>query len=245
MVHYRSFLGCMTTKSGVKLISISTIAGFVLYLAALGLYGSLYGLATTVDTPKESNGTETISDENHPDPETNEGISNAGIVYCIQGMSTYYMGMVISDSDMSILVIISLIVCIVGITLNGMLLFGSENKRRFFMLPWLIMTMMHLLVCSMFTYDNNLFKIKYSFQLDLLCRLYVLIQTFPWLFAPAGKLAEYQKYWLDTLFPGVPILIFGFYFWDVVNSVYRDIKNEDINATNHDNQEMKTQEQQA
>jgi len=226
MVHYRSFLGCMTIKSGVKLISILTTVGFVLYLAALGLYGSLYGLATTVDTPKESNGTETISDENHPDPETNEGISNAGIVYCIQGMSTYYMGMVISDSDMSILVIISLIVCIVGITLNGMLLFGSENKRRFFMLPWLIMTMMHLL-------------------LDLLCRLYVLIQTFPWLFAPAGKLAEYQKYWLDTLFPGVPILIFGFYFWDVVYSVYRDIKNEDINATNHDNQEMKTQEQQA
>ena len=246
MVHYRSFLGCMTTKSGVKLISISTIAVFVLYLAALGLYGSLYGLETTVDTPKESNGTETISDENHPDPETNEGISNAIIVYCIYGMSTNYKGMVIGDSsDMSILVIISLIVCIVGITLNGMLLFGSENKRRFFMLPWLIMTMMHLLVCSMFTYDNNLFKIKYSFQLDLLCRLYVLIQTFPWIFAPAGKLAEYQKYWLDTLFPGVPILIFGFYFWDVVYSVYRDIKNEDINATNHDNQEMKTQEQQA
>merc|ERR1712004_58498 len=176
MVHYRSFLGCMTTKSGVKLISISTIAGFVLYLAALGLYGSLYGLETTVDTPKESNGTETISDENHPDPETNEGISNAIIVYCIYGMSTNYKGMVIGDSsDMSILVIISLIVCIVGITLNGMLLFGSENKRRFFMLPWLIMTMMHLL-------------------LDLMCRLYVLIQTFPWIFAPAG----------------VPILIFGF-----------------------------------
>ena len=136
----------MTTKSGVKLISILTLAVYVLYLAALGLYGSLYGLDTTVDTTNESNATKTTD----PDLETNEGISNAAINYGIQAMSTYYMGMVISYShDYFILVLISLIVCIVGITLNVMLLFGSENNRRFFMLPWLIMTMIHLLVCLM------------------------------------------------------------------------------------------------
>ena len=142
----KSFFGCMTTKSGVKLISISTIGVYVLYLAALGLYGSLYGLDTTVDTTNESNATKTTN----PDLESNEGISNAAINYGIQAMSTYYMGMVISYShDYFILVLISLIVCIVGITLNVMLLFGSENNRRFFMLPWLIMTMIHLLVCLM------------------------------------------------------------------------------------------------
>ena len=136
----------MTTKSGVKIISILTLAVYVLYLAALGLYGSLYGLDTTVDTTNESNATKTTD----PDLETNEGISNAAINYGIQAMSTYYMGMVISYShDYFILVLISLIVCIVGITLNVMLLFGSENNRRFFMLPWLIMTMIHLLVCLM------------------------------------------------------------------------------------------------
>ena len=136
----------MTTKSGVKIISILTLAVYVFYLAALGLYGSLYGLDTTVDTTNESNATKTTD----PDLETNEGISNAAINYGIQAMSTYYMGMVISYShDYFILVLISLIVCIVGITLNVMLLFGSENNRRFFMLPWLIMTMIHLLVCLM------------------------------------------------------------------------------------------------
>ena len=136
----------MTTKSGVKIISILTLAVYVLYLAALGLYGSLYGLDTTVDTTNESNATKTTD----PDLESNEGISNAAINYGIQAMSTYYMGMVISYShDYFILVLISLIVCIVGITLNVMLLFGSENNRRFFMLPWLIMTMIHLLVCLM------------------------------------------------------------------------------------------------
>jgi len=214
----RYFLGCMTTKSGVKLISILTLAVYVLYLAALGLYGSLYGLDTTVDTTNESNATKTTD----PDLETNEGISNAAINYGIQAMSTYYMGMVISYShDYFILVLISLIVCIVGITLNVMLLFGSENNRRFFMLPWLIMTMIHLL-------------------LDLVCRLYVLVQTFPWLFAPADQLVLYQKYWLETVFPGIPFLIFGFYFWIVVFSVYRDIKKETAEGTNND-QEMKTQ----
>ena len=136
----------MTTKSGVKIISILTLAVYVLYLAALGLYGSLYGLDTTVDSTNENNATKTSD----PDLETNEGISNAAINYGIQAMSTYYMGMVISYShDYFILVLISLIVCIVGITLNAMLLFGSENNRRFFMLPWLIMTMIHLLVCLM------------------------------------------------------------------------------------------------
>ena len=136
----------MTTKSGVKIISILTLAVYVLYLAALGLYGSLYGLDTTVDSTNENNATKTSD----PDLETNEGISNAAINYGIQAMSTYYMGMVISYShDYFILVLISLIVCIVGITLNVMLLFGSENNRRFFMLPWLIMTMIHLLVCLM------------------------------------------------------------------------------------------------
>lgn len=214
----RYFLGCMTTKSGVKLISILTLAVYVLYLAALGLYGSLYGLDTTVDSTNESNVTKTSD----PDLETNEGISNAAINYGIQAMSTYYMGMVISYShDYFILVLISLIVCIVGITLNVMLLFGSENNRRFFMLPWLIMTMIHLL-------------------LDLMCRAYVLVQTFPWLFAPADKLVLHQKYWLETLFPGIPFLIFGFYFWIVVFSVYRDIKKETTEGTNND-QEMKTQ----
>lgn len=208
----------MTTKSGVKLISILTLAVYVLYLAALELYGSLYGLDTTVDTTNESNATKTTD----PDLETNEGISNAAINYGIQAMSTYYMGMVISYShDYFILVLISLIVCIVGITLNVMLLFGSENNRRFFMLPWLIMTMIHLL-------------------LDLVCRLYVLVQTFPWLFAPADQLVLYQKYWLETVFPGIPFLIFGFYFWIVVFSVYRDIKKETAEGTNND-QEMKTQ----
>ena len=136
----------MTTKSSVKIISILTLAVYVLYLAALGLYGSLYGLDTTVDSTNENNATKTSD----PDLETNEGISNAAINYGIQAMSTYYMGMVISYShDYFILVLISLIVCIVGITLNVMLLFGSENNRRFFMLPWLIMTMIHLLVCLM------------------------------------------------------------------------------------------------
>ena len=142
----KSFFGCMTTKSGVKIISILTLAVYVFYLAALGLYGSLYGLDTTVDTTNESNATKTTD----PDLESNEGISNAAINYGIQAMSTYYMGMVISYShDYFILVLISLIVCIVGITLNVMLLFGSENNRWFFMLPWLIMTMIHLLVCLM------------------------------------------------------------------------------------------------
>ena len=45
----------------------------------------------------------------------------------------------------------------------------------------------------------------------------------------------------DTLFPGVPILIFGFYFWDVVYSVYRDLKREDSENIGS-GQEMKTEE---
>ena len=91
--------------------------------------------------------------------------------------------------------------------------------------------------CSL---KNNFCKIVLFFQLDQVCRLYVLVQTFPWLFAPADELVLYQKYWLETVFPGIPFLIFGFYFWIVVFSVYRDIKKETAEGTNND-QEMKTQ----
>ena len=77
-----------------------------------------------------------------------------------------------------------------------------------------------------------------------MCRVYVLVQTFPWLFAPADELVLYQKYWLETLFPGIPFLIFGFYFWIVVFSVYGDIKKETTEAVINDDQELKTQEQQ-
>ena len=139
----------MSSRSGVKFISILTVVVYILYLVALGLYGFLHGLhvETTVAEVNDNNETQSINDENaNPDEET--GISDAAILYCIHGMSTYYMGMVISDSDIFIKAIISLIVCIIGITLNVMLLFGSEGKRRFLILPWLIMTMFHLVVSS-------------------------------------------------------------------------------------------------
>ena len=83
MLHYHSFLCCMTTKSGVKLISILTIAVCVLYLTALGLYGSLYGLHATIDSKILS------YEDQHVDLETFEGITYAFIAYFPKAMRTY------------------------------------------------------------------------------------------------------------------------------------------------------------
>ena len=69
MVYYQNFFGCMSSQTGVKLISILTIMIYVLYLVAVGLYGFLHGLQveTTVAEYNETS----ISDGNgNPDGET-------------------------------------------------------------------------------------------------------------------------------------------------------------------------------
>ena len=75
-----------------------------------------------------------------------------------------------------------------------------------------------------------------DFQLDLMCRTYMLVQIFM-----AFPIAN--EHLLHTLIPGVPIMIFGFYFWDVVYSVYRDVKREETenNTATTSGQEMKTE----
>ena len=64
-----------------------------------------------------------------------------------------------------------------------------------------------------------------------MCILYILVIAFPW----------WLIFWANTFFPGVPLLIFGFHFWIVVFSVYRDIKKETYEAVINDDQEMETQ----
>ena len=67
-----------------------------------------------------------------------------------------------------------------------------------------------------------------------MCRTYVLVQfmLFP---------SEYEHL-PDLLIPGYPILIFGFYFWDVVYSVYRDLKREEDSENIGSWQEVKSEE---
>ena len=67
-----------------------------------------------------------------------------------------------------------------------------------------------------------------------MCRTFMLVQIFM-----AFPIAN--EHLPDTLIPGVPILIFGFYFWDVVYSVYRDLKREDSENI-ASGQEVKTEE---
>ena len=161
MAYYQAFCGCMSSQTGVKLISILTIMIYVLYLVAVGLYGFLHGLQveTTVAEYNETS----ISDGNgNPDGETS--ISDTAILYCIYGMSTFYKSLVLtSNTDIFLNVTISVIVCIIGIMLNVMLLIGSEGKRRFFILPWLIMTMFHLVVSleANGTFYNSTFLIVF------------------------------------------------------------------------------------
>ena len=127
----------MTTKTGVQVIGKLFIFVFITYLVALGIYAGTHGLQ-----PMDKISKENISD---PANETRSGDPDP-MVFCIEAMSTYYMGLGISDEDILVKAIVSVIVCIFGIFVNLVLLNGSGKKRSGNILPWLILTMFHLVL---------------------------------------------------------------------------------------------------
>ena len=139
-------------------------------------------------------------DTNSTNP-TNDSDTKSGswrMRFCIEVMSLYYMSLAIADEDIKVKAIVSVIVCIFGIFVNLVLLNGSAKKRKGNMLPWLILTMFHLV-------------------LDLFVRASLIVISY---YDPKGWILVQE-----SIGSGIFMYIFGFYFWDIVLSRYRDIKN--------------------
>ena len=195
MVYYKKFCCCFTTKTGVKIIAKSLIFCFFAYLLALSIYAGVQGFETSDPQVVNINGINI----------TSQGASPV-MVFGIEAMSTYYASLGIPDDELKTKAIVSVIICIFGIFMNLLLLHGSEKNRGSQILPWLILTMFHLVI-------------------DLFIRFGLLVASY---YDPKG--------WIivkDNLVSGILMYIFGFYFWDVVLSRYRDIPgdgndNEDL-----------------
>merc|ERR1711879_588190 len=91
----------------------------------------------------------------------------------------------------------------IGILFAVLLLVGIEKSKHGLMLPWMVLDMIGLVLCT--------------------------IAVFVCFVITIGLIEYAPQIILCYLFYGI-ILAIGFYFWDVIFSVYRDIKKEKPNS---------------
>jgi len=95
---------------------------------------------------------------------------------------------------------VSIVIYLTWISFCALLLHGIKKKKKDFLLPWMIFEMIGLVL----------------YTIGIFAEVIMTIKIVP--YAPI-ILLQYLLYGL--------ILAFGFYCWDVVYSVYRDLKKEE------------------
>ena len=110
--------------------------------------------------------------------------------------------------------------CLFWITSCILLLLGINMKQKNFFLPWLILHMIGFIVSKNLKF-LELMKNRF-FQLYAIGILAHVITSIPYIpYVPIILVA----YFINGL-----ILAFLFYCWDVVYSVYSDVKKEEVNS---------------
>ena len=121
----------VTNRGATKLISILTLANYNLCLVIIIVHVILEGYA--------NGDTKQWIYKNLPLP-----FKWIGFVF----MANYYCNsfIILAASYWRSIQIPVWCVCVVEIPINAMLLYGSTSKRRYFILPWLITTMLQIAV---------------------------------------------------------------------------------------------------
>ena len=126
-------------------------------------------------------------------------------------------------------------VCVVEIAINAMLLYGSTSKRRYFMMPWLITTILQIVVNPYLSLISN-FSCSLPFQLDLGLKYKLVF----WIGSDREFGGPYGV--LIFLSPSIIFRIFWIYIWKVVFSAYLDIKREEMVENNVDDEDQEMNE---
>ena len=141
----------MSTKTGVKIVSIMVLILFMVYLISLGMFWTCRPLknheATNLSVAVKIPVDDSVTDTKGIDDKDLQEITREAMVYLIRAMGTSYIGqMAISDDDLIPASIFSCIVCVIAIIFWAMLLIGVFKNNKCLILTWMVMTMLHLLV---------------------------------------------------------------------------------------------------
>lgn len=95
---------------------------------------------------------------------------------------------------------VSVVIYLKWISFCALLLHGINEKKKDFLLPWMIFEMIGLVLVTIGVFASVIMTIKYVTYVPIVLLYYLFYAL---------------------------ILAFGFYCWDVVYSVYRDLKKEE------------------